>query len=126
MDYRDKLRFCHIIDIKAYITIVKFGTEFHPKYKGKIQINLNKEVREWFINYLNTYLPMVTYSIIRKNDLVIQNNGNLDILITHIKNEIIFQKYKFNILYDFIQHRTTRNKKLYDLIDEEYYNLIHK
>ena len=126
MEYRDRLRFCHIIDIKASITIAKFGTEFHPKYKGKIQLNLNEETRKWFTNYLDLYLPMITYSIIRKNDLAISNNTNLSLLITYIKNEIIFQKYKLNILYDFIQHRTTRNKKRYDLIDEECYNLIHK
>ena len=126
MEYKDKLRFCHIIDIKASISIAKFGTEFHPKYKARIQLNLKKEAREYFINYLDTYLPMIKYSIIRKNDLTISNNSNLSLLITYIKNEIIFQKYKLNILYDFIQHRTTRNKKKYDLVDEEYYKLIHE
>lgn len=126
MEYRNKLLFCHIIDIKASITIAKFGTEYAPKYKGKLVLNLNDPIRNYIIDYLNLYLPMIKYSIIRKNDLTISNNTNLSILINYIKNEIRFQKYKFDILYNFIQHRTTRNKKRYDLMDEEYYKQIHK
>jgi len=126
MEYKDKLLFCYIIDIKASITIAKFGTVYQPKYKGKLVLNLNDSIKAYIIDYLNAYLPMIKYSIIRKNDLTISNNTNLSILIDHIKNEIIFQKYKFDILYNFIQHRTTRNKKRYDLIDEEYYKQIHK
>lgn len=123
MNYRDKILFSSIFDIKGQFLIIK-GIS-HRRYRPRIELSIdNNRIMIFLYYYLNKYLPSIHIKHVRKTILTIDDNKNVLPLLLYIKDYIQFNKKEVELLIKFIYHRIELNKKRYDEKDEEFYKLL--
>ena len=91
-----------------------------PGWIGSITLYGHDEVITYADAFIKRYFPDVWAKRIRSNRLRIRGSKNVLPILVFIKDHIYFKKKQQDCLYRFIMHRTSRGKKRFSSIDDEF------
>ncbi len=114
----EALRFCNIIDIRASFYIGPRGRE--TGWVSTIVLYAHNEVIIYADAFIKRYFPDVWAKKRRDTCLQIKGSKNVLPILVFIKDHIYFKKKQQDCLYRFIMHRTSRGKKRFSSIDDEF------